>query len=155
MARNAATMAVIVYIILVFTIASVITFSLANTISVGGLVYRDNSEACASCHNEVPYVAGYKDSPHYKGNVTCMDCHKYKSPNTDAQCLTCHQDYDKSNKTKFMWLSDRITIDAHSKTAHMPARCTTCHIQHQFYLGIPKEDTQSLCRGCHKPYVKK
>ncbi|MCL4436409.1 MAG: cytochrome c3 family protein [Thaumarchaeota archaeon] len=149
MARNAAI--TIIFTIAIIFATAAITLSLATTTSVGGSAYRSNSETCASCHNEVPYVKGYEGSPHAEGNVTCMDCHQYKSPITDVQCLTCHEDYSRSNKTAFRWQYG-IIIDAHSKYAHMPAKCTTCHLEHKFELGVPRAATESLCKNCHKPY---
>lgn len=135
-------------------IITVITIMISSSLSVGGTVYRGNPEACASCHIEAPYVEGWRGSPHYNGNVTCMDCHQYNRPISDAQCLACHQDYDARNITKFLWLSvgGIREIDAHLKKPHIPATCTTCHIEHKFKLGIPRSVTENLCRNCHVEY---
>jgi hypothetical protein len=151
MARNAAITATVGIALFVVIVAT--TFSLMPSLSVGGSVYSGDPETCASCHNEVPYVQGYRGSPHDEGNVTCMDCHQYRSPITDVQCLTCHEDYKESNKTQFTWLwvVEFRTIDAHAN-AHIPAKCTTCHLEHRFELGMPHAVTQSLCRDCHQPY---
>ncbi len=131
----------------------VITITISTSLSVGGIAYSGDPEACASCHIEVPYVEGWMDSPHYEGNITCMDCHQYRVIE-DQNCLTCHQDYDVTNSTKFLWSSigGIREIDAHLKTPHIPAKCTTCHIEHKFELGIPRPVTESLCSNCHGEY---
>ncbi len=155
MARNSAI--TVVFTAVLIAVLAVITLSFATSTSVGGATYSNDPNTCASCHNEEPYVKGYVTSPHAKGNVTCMDCHKYQSPITDANCLTCHEEYTaRPNRTSFpwLWVVEVRIVDAHSQNAHIPARCTTCHIQHKFELGVPKEATQSICSNCHKPYNK-
>jgi hypothetical protein len=154
MARNVAA-TIIFTAVLIIALAGV-TFALATSTSVGGTTYSNDPKSCAACHNEKLYVEGYVVSQHEEANVTCMDCHQYQSPISDADCLTCHQDYDRSNKTQFpwLWVVEVRIVDAHSHTAHIPARCTTCHLQHKFELGRPIETTHSICSDCHKPYTK-
>jgi len=154
MARNLAV--TVIFTILLIAALAAVTLAMATSTSVGGSTYSKDPKSCASCHNEEPYVDGHIISPHGEANVTCMDCHKYLSPISDANCLTCHQDYRNSNKTSFpwLWLVEVRIVDAHSQTAHIPARCTTCHLQHRFELGLPRETTKSICSDCHKPYVK-
>jgi uncharacterized paraquat-inducible protein A len=152
MTRNTA-ITIIFGVTLIFVI-SALAFSTLTSMSVGGAIYSNDPDTCASCHNEVPYVKGYEGTAHDEGNVTCIDCHQYPSPITDAQCITCHEDYRQSNKTQFewLWVVEIRVVDAHSETAHIPAKCTTCHIEHKFVLGTPRPVTESICSNCHSEY---
>lgn len=138
--------------IIVGVVAMAIAFS--TSLSVGGAVYRLDSEACASCHYEEPYYEGWKTSVHGEENVTCMDCHAPVVIKDDT-CLDCHEDYDLTNKTKFLWnWAGVITrIDAHQKSPHVGQKdCISCHLEHEFRLGAPRATTKSLCYLCHTPY---
>ncbi|MFC1755703.1 cytochrome c3 family protein [Thermoproteota archaeon] len=141
----------IVSIFSLLMIIIVINISLSSSLSVGGLVYNSDSEACASCHIEVPYVEGYRDGLHSDGNVTCISCHQYSSPIQDVSCLTCHEDYADTNSTEYNWdwMNYLVVVDPHDAKAHIGAKCTTCHIEHKFEFGVPKSTTQSTCSNCH------
>jgi nitrate/TMAO reductase-like tetraheme cytochrome c subunit len=133
--------------------AVIVVFS--TSLSVGGAVYRLESETCASCHYEEPYYEGWKTSVHGEENVTCQDCHA-PAVIKDETCLNCHEDYDLSNKTKFLWdWSGAITpVDHHDKTPHIgPKECIECHLEHEFRLGKPQATTKSICNLCHIPYI--
>lgn len=139
-------------IIFLVMIIGLITISIAPSLSVGGTSYSSDSETCATCHIEVPYVEGYRNSSHSNGDVSCIGCHQYSSPIKDANCLTCHQDDYITNSTLYYWdWSGYLTpIDPHV-VSHIPFSCTQCHIEHKFLLGVPREVTESQCRECHTP----
>tara|TARA_B100001971_G_C17972783_1_gene423259 strand:- start:114 stop:635 length:522 start_codon:yes stop_codon:yes gene_type:complete len=139
-------------IISLVVIIGLITISIASSLSVDGTTYSSDSETCASCHIEVPYVEGYRNSSHSNGDVSCMGCHQYSIPLKDADCLTCHQDDYLTNSTKFYWdwAGYLVTIDPHVRS-HIPFSCTQCHLDHKFQLGIPREATESQCSECHIP----
>ena len=143
-------------IISLVVIIALITISIASSLSVGGIAYSSDSETCANCHGEVPYVEGYKNSSHSNGDVTCMNCHQYSSPIKDKDCLTCHEDdyrRDNGSSTKFNWdwASYLQEVDAHQKGPHIGVRCTNCHLEHKFQFGIAREALQSRCFDCHIP----
>ncbi len=140
-------------IISLVVIIALITISIASSLSVDGTTYSSDSETCAACHIEVPYVEGYRNSSHSNGDISCMGCHQYSSPIKDADCLTCHQDDYITNSTLYYWdwVGYLTPMDDHSKIAHVPAKCTQCHLEHKFQLGVAKAATQSLCFLCHIP----
>jgi len=143
----------VVGIISLVVIIALITISIASSLSVGGIAYSSDSETCANCHIEVPYVEGYRDSSHSNGNLSCMSCHQYPSPIKDKDCLTCHEDYNLANSSKYYWdwVGFLQPIDAHEKDPHVPQRCTQCHLEHKFEFGVAREATQSRCFDCHIP----
>ncbi|MDP6586996.1 MAG: cytochrome c3 family protein [Anaerolineales bacterium] len=144
----------ITFSVIIVAAIIVITITIATSFSISGIAYSSDPEACASCHIEAPYVEGWRDSPHDEGNITCMDCHQYRIIG-DQECLTCHEDYDATNSTQFLWSSiGRLReIDSHLNPSHIPAKCTTCHMEHKFELGIPRPVTESLCNTCHLKYI--
>ena len=143
----------IVGVIAMVVIISLITILFLTSLSVGGVAYSSDSEICTSCHIEVPYVEGYRNSPHSNANLSCMDCHQYSSPIKDEDCLTCHQDSFLTNSTKFFWFwFEFVTlIDAHAESPHIQAKCTQCHLEHKYQTGVPKAALQSRCFDCHVP----
>jgi hypothetical protein len=140
-------------VIALVVIIGLITILISSSLSVGGTAFSSDSETCSSCHIEVPYVEGYRNSPHSNGNLTCMSCHQYSSPIKDKDCLTCHEDDYITNSTAFFWdwVGFLTIIDAHTETPHISSRCTGCHLEHKFQLGVPKVATQSRCFDCHPP----
>ena len=143
---------------LIGVIASVVIIGLvtaltASSLSVGGVAYSSDSEACASCHIETLYVEGYRNSSHSNGDVSCMDCHKYSTPIKDEDCLSCHEDDYRTNSTKFLWdwVGFITPIDAHAENAHITQTCNNCHLEHKFQYGLPKAAVQSRCFECHIP----
>lgn len=141
----------IVSVLILLVIVTVINISLAPTLSVGGIVYNSDSETCGSCHIEVRYVESYRDELHSLGEISCIDCHQYPSPITDVSCLTCHEDYSSTNSIEFNWdwVGYLVIVDPHDEKSHIPAKCTTCHIEHKFEFGVPNAVTQSICSDCH------
>lgn len=141
----------IVSVLILFAVIIVVNISLAPTLSVGGLIYNSDSETCASCHIEVRYVESYRDELHSLGEISCMDCHQYPSPILDESCLTCHEDYSSISDISFNWdwVGYLAIVDPHDKKSHIPAKCTTCHIEHKFEFGVPNAVTESLCSDCH------
>jgi len=146
----------------------VIAFSLvlllllfSTSLSVSGVVYGKDSKACSSCHYESPYFEGWNDSLHGKLNVAtgsaganCLDCHK-STPVSEETCLSCHEDYSNSNRTRYRWdwANFIVSIDAHAKVPHIGhVECKTCHLEHEFRLGTPAMTTKTICRLCHNPY---
>ncbi len=132
-----------------------IALAFAPSLSVG-LVYFPNSEACASCHYEVPYYEGWKTTVHGIENVSCIDCHTSSTIN-DETCLQCHDDYDLTNKTRFLWSwQGAITpVDSHAKTSHVGVvSCIDCHLQHKFRLGVFQSVTDDFCHLCHETYIE-
>lgn len=140
-------------IVVLVVIIGLITILFSTSLSVGGVAYSSDSETCSSCHIEVPYVEGYRNSFHSNANITCMDCHQYTSPIKDEDCLSCHQEDFETNSTKFFWdwVGFLTPIDAHDEKPHIPARCTQCHLEHKFQFGVPKPAVQSRCFDCHVP----
>jgi hypothetical protein len=142
-------------IITILGITVSISLIFSASLSVGEAANYQNSEACASCHYEIPYYEGWKNSPHGIENVSCQDCHS-KTIIDDDICLSCHEDYDISNKTKFLWdWQGAITrVDSHDKSPHVGAqRCVSCHFYHEFERGTPKEETIDVCKLCHSIYT--
>jgi hypothetical protein len=130
------------------------TLIFSSSVSVGSTFFT-KSEDCTSCHYEIVYYEGWNLSIHAKENVTCNNCHS-QSIIHDNICLECHDDYDLTNKTAFLWdWSGAITVvNPHDESPHIGiVECKECHFEHDFRLGKTRMHTDDLCHLCHTTYL--
>lgn len=125
---------------------------------------------CDQCHN--PHVAKFKGLIQQEGAKLCLACHAdvgktgldrtlVHKPVRDGQCLACHDPHSSSVKGLLREKNQKETcVKCHESLAkkfeyvHLPferGECAACHNPHQSErLQLLINDSDSLCRSCHK-----
>ncbi len=112
-----------------------------------------NANLCRTCHTDARFGwATWKQSTHYKNNITCSNCHNPHSTslklvglsNEDASalCANCHKE-----------IAQNATHSNHAKAG---ATCVTCHLGPSKgtddFHRVPDHDFRpklEACNGCH------
>jgi len=141
-----------------------LTVVLSPSLSIGGVIYGEDPEACASCHYEKQFYEGWRLSTHGKSDVTCGDCHSpplvdrlaAENFTREGSCIVCHSSKEELlNATRFYgyWpIPARIVIEVnpHNKLDHFAnVPCATCHIEHKAEKGVRKMVSENPCVRCH------